>query len=352
MNFQKTYVDYIIVGCGLAGIAFSETCLLHGKSIFVFDNMSQNSSTIAAGIYNPVILKRFSGLEHAQEQLNVMTKFYAALREKIEKQIDYKLAVLRKFSSIEEQNNWFTASDKESLATFLSLHINKEKINGIESPFDYGEVLQTGFIDTASLLYYYRKYLKGTNCYSNSKFQYDIIQIENDVIHYENLVAKQIVFAEGFGLHANTYFNNLPLDGTKGEIIIIKAMDLDLNAIVNSSLYVVPLGENLYKIGATYNWSDKTNQISSAGLQELVAKLNELVTCPYEIVNHFAGIRPTVKDRKPLLGTHHSYKNVHILNGLGTRGVMLGPWCAAKLYDSIENNIEIEKSMNISRFQY
>ena len=61
-------VDYIIVGSGLAGISFAENALLNDKTILVFNNDSQNSSKIAGGLYNPVILKRFSEVWQAQEQ--------------------------------------------------------------------------------------------------------------------------------------------------------------------------------------------------------------------------------------------------------------------------------------------
>ncbi|HBS52678.1 MAG TPA: FAD-dependent oxidoreductase, partial [Flavobacterium sp.] len=53
-------IDYLIVGCGLAGISFAEEALKHNKTILVLDNDSQSSSKIAGGLYNPVILKRFS----------------------------------------------------------------------------------------------------------------------------------------------------------------------------------------------------------------------------------------------------------------------------------------------------
>jgi len=54
------HVDYIIVGCGLAGIAFCEQLNAANKTFIVFDNASQHSSTIAGGLYNPVVLKRFT----------------------------------------------------------------------------------------------------------------------------------------------------------------------------------------------------------------------------------------------------------------------------------------------------
>ena len=64
-------IDYIIVGSGLAGISFAETAMQHQKSILVIDNQSQSSSLIAGGLYNPVILKRFSEVWQAEQQLEI-----------------------------------------------------------------------------------------------------------------------------------------------------------------------------------------------------------------------------------------------------------------------------------------
>src|SRR5687767_3213655 len=113
-------IDYLIVGSGLAGISFAEIALRNEKTILVLDNNSQNSSKIAGGLYNPVILKRFSEVWQAQEQLVLMNEFYTFLEEKLKCKIDFKRPILRKFFSIEEQNNWFAASDKVALAPFLS----------------------------------------------------------------------------------------------------------------------------------------------------------------------------------------------------------------------------------------
>ena len=59
-------VDYLIIGSGLAGISFAESCLLHHKKIMVLNDNSQNSTTIAGGLYNPIVLKRFTKIWEAE----------------------------------------------------------------------------------------------------------------------------------------------------------------------------------------------------------------------------------------------------------------------------------------------
>lgn len=343
-------LDYIIVGSGLAGIAFSETLLQHQKSFVIFDNNSQNSSRVAGGLYNPVILKRFSQVWDAKRQLALANQFYAQIEAKLQVQVDFKLPIYRKFFSVEEQNNWFAASDKPTLAPFLSTAIVHKKFNAIDAPFGYGEVLHTGYLETDVFLDNYRDYLKSLKVYEPVAFEYDKLIPESNFVVYKDYQAKKIVFAEGFGMHANPYFKNLPLDGTKGELFIIKAPDLDIDVIINTSIFILPLGNSLFKVGATYNWEDKTDLPTEQGKQELVDRIKELLHCDFEIIEQLAGVRPTVKDRRPLLGTHPSHKNIHILNGLGTRGVMLAPAMALDLFEYIENQKPLDKSVDIQRY--
>ncbi len=345
-------IDYIIVGAGLGGIAFAETALRNNKQILVFENNSQTSSRIAGGLYNPVILKRFSALANAQDQLDAMKSFYSRIDALITDKFDCELPVLRKFFSVEEQNNWFIAADKVGLKNFLSTTIVRKQYNGIESPFGYGEVLQTGYVDTQKLLSKFHSFLRQNDLYSGDTFHYDAIEFKQNHIRYKNLEAKNIIFAEGFGMHQNPFFKYLPLDGTKGELFVIKAPDLDLDVIVNTNVFILPLGNDLFKVGATYEWDDKTNIPTEAGKAELIEKIREIISVDFEIVEHLAGVRPTVKDRKPLLGTHPQHKNLHILNGLGTRGVMLAPAMSQILYDHIENNIPIVRENSITRFKF
>jgi len=343
-------IDYLIVGSGLAGISFSEIALQNNKSILVLDNNSQNSSKIAAGLYNPVILKRFSEVGQAKEHLVIMNHFFSIVEAKLDCVMDFKTPIVRKFFSVEEQNNWFAASDKANLSPYLSTNLISKKYESIDSPFGYGEVLQTGYVDTTLLLERYREYLIKNKLFVEESFDYDILQEETNGIRYKDIQARHIIFAEGFGMHANPYFKHLPLDGTKGELLVIKAPRLNLDVILNASLFILPLGNDLFKIGATYNWDDKTDIPTEEGKTELVEKIKEIITCDFEIVAHFAGVRPTVKDRRPLVGTYSNHNSIHILNGLGTRGVMLGPAMAKVLFENIEYHKPLDRAIDIKRF--
>jgi len=344
-------LDYIIVGSGLAGIAFSEYALNNNKNIIVFNNQSQNASKIAGGLYNPVVLKRFSEVWQAADQIDLALSFYGALEKKLAVKLDYNLSLLRKFYSVEEQNNWFAACDKSNLSKFLSPNLVTKKIDFLPSPFNFGEVLFSGYVDTHLLIDSYKNFLISKNLLLQNTFDYSKLIIEKNFVEYDSIKSKRIIFAEGFGMLSNPFFNQLPLDGTKGELLLIKAPNLKIDVIVKSSVFILPVGNDLYKVGATYNWEDKTNIPTEAAKKELIENLKEIITCDFEIIEHYAGVRPTVKDRRPLLGSHPIYKNMFILNGLGTRGVMLAPSMARMLFNHIEINEELNPYVDIKRFK-
>ncbi|WP_294823883.1 FAD-binding oxidoreductase [uncultured Flavobacterium sp.] len=342
--------DFIIVGGGLAGISFAETAFREGKTFTLISDDSQNSSLVAGGLYNPVILKRLNMPQDAVAHMAFIRPFYKAIEERLNIRFDIVMPIYRKFASVEEQNNWFSAADKPGLDQFLSLNIIHRTYPCLPSPFGFGEVLHTGYLDTAALVSGYYDFLRHDKCLTEEKFIHENLILHTDHVQYKDLRASHIIFAEGYGMKQNPFFADLPLNGTKGELLIIEAPRLELDAIIKADVFILPLGNSLFKIGATYEWEDKTNFPTDAARSELCERLEEIITCDYKIIAQLAGIRPTTKDRKPLIGTHPKHKNIHLLNGLGTRGVMLGPPMAKELYNSIVSGVPVRKEVNLGRF--
>ncbi len=342
--------DYLIVGLGLAGISFCEQLEKQGKSYLVISDDSQTASLVAGGLYNPVILKRFTLAWKAKEQLEIAIPFYTHLERKLAVKLNHRLPVYRRFASIEEQNLWFEASDKKGLSEFLSAEIHPNTNQRIDAPFGYGEVLGTGRINTKLLVSSYSKYLQKKGLLVAERFDYAALQIEKEAIRYKSHRVQKIVFAEGFGLRNNPFFNYLPLQGSKGEYLLIKAPGLQEENALKSSIFVIPEGNDIYRVGANYERNDTTNAPTETAKNELLQKWEKLVHGDYQVVDQIAGVRPTVSDRKPLVGQHPQHGNLYVLNGFGSRGVMIGPYASRQLYRSISENISLDEELNIDRF--
>ena len=343
-------IDYMIIGSGLAGLNFAYYCEKHDKSFIVIDQPSRSSSLVAGGMYNPVVLKRFTSIWKSREQIDLAIPIYKELEIKFGVRFLYETQLYRKFASVEEQNNWFYACDQPDLAPFLSIDLVKSFSDTIKSEYGFGEVFNTGFLDVKKFVLCYQYYLAEKKILIRDSFAYDRLVVDGERFHYKDIKAKHLIFAEGFSMFQNPYFNNLPLDGTKGELLIVRIPDLELKYIVKSSVFIIPLGNDLYKVGATYDWKDKTDLPTVEAKRELINGLQKLIGSDFEIIEHLAGVRPTVKDRKPLVGRHFEHENMYLLNGLGTRGVLLGPFLAKSLFDSIEQKTDLDPNIDIKRY--
>jgi glycine oxidase len=257
---------------------------------------------------------------------------------------------LRRFASIEEQNLWFQASDKPGLQPFLSLNLVENRNKGLSVPYKFGVVKGTGRVATKTLITAYETYLEQQGLWQKESFDYTLLTQHSQGVSYKDWQANSVVFAEGYGLKSNPFFNYLPLEGTKGEVITMKIPGLNEEAIIKSGVFIIPLGEDLYRVGSTYFWRDKTHGPTEAAKTFLLERLERFMTLPYEIVSHVSGVRPTVSDRRPLVGQHPEYKNLFVLNGMGSRGVLTAPTAANALSSYIYDGIAIDPEMDVARF--
>lgn len=343
-------IDYIIVGFGIGGSVLSAHLEREGKSVFVVDGSAIKASVVAAGLYNPVVLKRYTMAWDAVNQLSYVKYFYHDLSNKLKTSIVEELPILRKFHSAEEQNKWFQKIDKPALSMYLSPYLVSEPTDAIEAPFKYGQVMHTGRILVKKMLVTYSEYLKEKSAYLQEEFDYSLLQINNDEVSYKGIQAKKIIFCEGFGLKHNPFFNYLPLKENKGTYLIIECESLKLKEAIKSYYFIVPLGGNKYKFGATYEHQFSKENYDYEVKVALISYLDDLLSVPYKIIDQVTGVRPTVKDRRPLIGRHFNHTNLYILNGLGTRGVMIAPTVAKHLVAFMENEEALPNEIDCSRF--
>jgi glycine oxidase len=343
-------VDTIIVGFGIAGLNYAEQLRRHKKSFIVIDPEEESASHLAAGIVNPTVLKRFNPVWKSKDFLEYSLPFYSELEANVQIQIIHPLPIYRILNNIQEQNDWGEAASRKSLEKYLNKQlISGDKYPELRSPFAFGEVMQSARVDTKRLLSNYIKKVI-PHQFLTEKFDHKAL-IPGALIEYKDIKALQIVFCEGYHGIKNPYFKYLPLIGAKGEILIINCDQLTEEVIFKGPIFLSPMGDKTFWVGATFERKDKTTQVSEEGKAWLLSKLKQFLKLPFEILEHKAQIRATVVDRRPLLGRHPKYDNVCLLNGVGTRGVLMSPLLSYWLFQHIENSEKLPPEADIKRFE-
>lgn len=343
-------INYIIVGRGIAGSAMALELLKNKKSFIVIDESSLSScSKVAAGLYNPIVFKRLTKSWNIDVLLPAAIKFYSEAEQLLNQKFFYQKNIVKLFSEEQEKILWQKKSagnEKE----YLSPLIKNEPVSGCLHAGDYAEVKQSGYLDVGRFLNSLGSYLQKNNLLQEEKFDYSLLKINSNNVSYGNINAERIIFCEGYRAAENPYFPPGAFKLTKGEVLTVKIENFQSEKIINKGVFILPVGNNIYKVGATYEWNEINEAPTEKGKQELIEKLKKVISLPFEIIEHKAGIRPTIVDRRPALGTHHAYKFLSFLNGMGTKGVIHAPHCAQLLFNHIQNNEPIEAEVNISRF--
>lgn len=350
-------VDYIIVGLGIAGLAFAETLLKNNKSFIIFDDGHKGATSASGGILNPTVLKRFTAAWNVEEFTQHAIPFYENIGLKLQTSIIKPIGINRILNNVEEQNNWIVASDKDRLKPFLVSELINNTNKSINAPFKLGSVNLGYQIHPAILITAFRKFLNKNKFIVSENFNHNLVELQQDSVSYKEYTANNLVFAEGAKVVKNPLF---PLAispilpkvfvGNKGEYIIIKAPKLNSPAVLKGPMMIIPLGDDLYKVGASYGRDDFSMDVTKEAREQISAKLKTMINCDFEVVDQVAGIRPTVKDRKPLLGVLPTSKRIAFLNGLGTRGLTMAPLLAKQLFDLLENNIQLPAEIDLKRF--
>ncbi len=351
---NNSSTDFIIVGQGIAGSVMALSLIKAGHTVSVINQPNLSlSSKVAAGIWNPIVFKRLTKSWLADSLIPELLSFYEYWEKELHTTLIHKRSIIKPFTEDQEKTLWLKkAHDPEAKNLFLDPVTYEDlEIDQHYHVKSYSKVLQAGNLDVAHFLESTKNYIKENQHYLEQEFDYSQLVLTPQEISYKKIAAKNIIFCDGHLITKNPYFNWIPMKPAKGETLTIRCTDLQLkNDIFNKGFFILPLGNDFFKVGATYEW-EKLNDIpTEKGKTELVQKLNSVLTSPYQIISHDAGVRPSVIDRRPVVGAHPEFKNIFIFNGLGTKAVMLAPYFAKQLVNYIQQNSAIDSEVNPVRF--
>lgn len=345
-------IDYIVVGLGLSGISFCQKLSNDQKSFVAIDHGKQSASRVASGLFNPIALKRTKPAWKGPQLMTMAIPFYKALEIDLGIQCVHHASILKIMQQTADINDWHRASAIADCRSYLNHDIVQNSNPFIAAPLGFGIVKKAGWVDTALLVDRYSLYLESKKALIKTAFDSNALQLTENGVRYGKIEAKHIVFTQGVGLINNPWFSFIPIQKTKGELMVIECEDLQEKSIIHGGVFMIPLANNRYRVGSTYNWKDQTEGTTTNARRSLQKKLNNIISAPYRIISQTAGFRPTTPDRRPVLGVHPEFPQLAICNGMGSRGVLQGPFCTGLLCDHIEKGIPIPHEININRFEY
>ena len=361
MENEPKVLDYIIVGLGIAGIQVSFELLKRGKLVHHFHySLPGESTRVAAGLINQITGRRFVKSWMIEEVMPFAEQRYLELEGVLGGSYLNRLHIARGMKTASEENTWLSKSSDPYLSQFYDSEkddVQKSLLKNrgafaqkLVLPELMGELSQCFRISLIELQQDYIKHLEQKELITKSEFDYSALELKENQVNYKGIQAKNIIFVEGWKVLQNPFFQIPAFSPAKGELFIIRAPKLKLEAAYKKEMFITPLGNDLYWCGATYEW----NNLEAATSQKMTDRLQEFLDSTlkvdYEIIHHHFGLRPSSKDRRPILGTHPEFSQISIFNGMGTKGSSLSPFYSQVLVDHLELKKDIPPEVNVNRY--
>lgn len=344
------HYDYIIIGQGIAGSMLAWFLLISGRKVLVIDEFNrQSASQVASGMINPVTGKRLVKSWRFDELFPFAKDAYGQLEKDMGIKIFSEEVICRIFSNKEDSIFFRQKMESGELPEYVKplkvipSFFNDTALGGVE-------ISAAWHLNYSALLSSMRKFFTEGKMLLNEQFQFEQLELRDGIVSYKGMEAAKIIFCEGSRAGVNPYFKWLPFNLAKGEVLTVAMDGFPEDRIWRKSVFILPLGGKRFKVGATYQW-DFIDEYPSAGAEEeLTSRLRSAVNLPFEIIRHDAAVRPTVVDRRPLIGMHPACNQLGVFNGLGTKGALLAPFFAHQFANYLNDGSPLYPEVNISRF--
>ncbi len=333
--------ETLLIGQGLAGSILSLALHERGQLHHIIDDpFLSASSRVAAGIVNPIVLKRLKPVQDADLFLPAAVQFYNRWGYLLKEEFYNRINIHHIFSSPGQVNDWLVKSELPKLSPYLGKVIPNTATT-ILAPHGLGVVEHTAWLQTDNFLKAHLSHHQSTMSYS-----------EEEVLPQKLTdLAKEfryVIICNGHLMRKLTPQTAEAFAPTRGEVMIVESEDLPQDVIYHGPVFILPLGHNRFKVGATYHWDLLQDTTTAGGLGQLKSEFEKIFNGGYKVVQHLAGVRPNIKDRKPLVG--RITKNIYAFNGLGSRGVLMAPYLADIFLDHLLEHKKLPDRYNVERF--
>jgi glycine/D-amino acid oxidase-like deaminating enzyme len=326
---------YVIIGHGLAGCVLALTFYKRGIPFKIIGSTQPGEASMASsGLIAPVTGRRYVKAWMIDELIEKSLDFYRWTESWLGATYFHPVDIVRFLSNDEALVAW----EKRSKEQEYSNYISNKRLNELDQLRRPYGILTGGYrLDTPAWLNAVRTFLTDLGL-----LQAYFEPITDDIVESEVIIYATGAVGKSFssGMIPN-----------KGEALIVKIPGWNLPGIIKEKVFFIPLKEkNMFWIGSHYQpWPEDSNP-SQEGKRLLLEAIAEFYPGEIEVITHLAGVRPTVDDRRPLVGPYPGHSGKYLFNGMGTKGTSLAPYWADQLISHLEDGVPLPSIVNPSRY--
>ncbi len=351
--FYMRSFDCVIIGFGISGLAMARELDMRNQHCLVVDAGNQAATRVAGGTLHAAVLGQYRKVWRGAVFWDYAQRWYSALGRDLNNSLIQTRGLIKRFHSAQDRETWTAMRDKKD--EFWSEYLNpvndqfKENLN-LNLPFGYGTSDQFWRYDPCLLLDAFLDRLKAKGQYLSLSLEVNSQDELFTAIKDLDIGAKTIVLAQGHQQRIWPSFpSGNPVQPKQGEYVIIECPDLELNRVLKSKFFIIPLGGGRYQVGATY-WQKRHETTPEETREKLLSDIESVINLPYQVIEYRSGIRPGTKDRKPILGAINAERGLYTINGLNSRGLLMAPLLASWLADHLLDQKALPSEVSIDRF--
>ena len=350
---MKTGKKQLIIGQGLAGSLLAFELIKKGAEVIVVSaDLPYSASRVAAGILNPVTGKRLALSWQYKDFFEVAKQHYQELEILLGGTFFQEMPLLRCFQNDAEIEAFEKRKQQSEFSPWLGQRCPPGSFGGYLKD-DKGSftILGAAALDTKKFVELSRRWLKKNNRILETELQYQDLKVQEGGVTWKGECYERVIFCEGYRIKDNPWFRSCPLELAAGEIQTLDVESSLPPGILNAGKWLRPMENGQYLAGATYNWDQLESPPNKKSEMEMEKGLNQLLQEKPTVVQRNTGIRPIVKDRRPIMGTHPNFPQVSVFNGLGSKGSLMAPLLAKQLSEVfLINGKKLHPEVDVMRF--
>ena len=348
----------VVVGRGIAGAMTAWRFHKRGCDVRWWGDGSHAASRVAAGMYNPVSFRHVVEVWNAKHHVAAMKALLEDMQQSLglEDSLFDDVPVMRIFPNDQSREDW-DARIEEGHGVAQWIGRSQEPVGHVSAADGCGVVTGSGWVNVPAMLDAVEGHFQTLGKLEDRPWQVEMGLPDG---------ATLLVDCRGVGASEELAQHGLKVSPNHGDVLTLSTPEGALNTEghnVNNGKWLLPMGvkdgRRWWRLGATYSWHRMapTPDPSAVGairghMLRVFDDDAQRVFLDAQLEAHDAGLRPASPDRRPMVGPWPGQREgVAMLNGLGTRGVLVAPTASQRLVDWWLDGAAIPDEMRSDRFK-